>query len=816
MLFLIAVVLIVKIFTNNDNDANTKPYDVPAQVYHRVLFISSYTPQYFTYNAQVAGLTKGLYPNGIEYDAVYMDAKNYSSEEDIQNFHDFLKSRLTNKDRKYEAILLGDDNALLFAMQYQKELFNELPMVFFGVNDISLAKKACENPYITGFYENNYLDATLEIATRIFPDRKTYVALHDATAAGAADMTMFENYGKSHPELTLYDINASELSQSELTKELLALPNDALLIYMTCYSDKDGNTYSMENRTNTVIKYTKVPILRNYVGAEGMGVIGGVAMDFEDQCYMAGSEICDIIEGKNISNYHLNEYTKSRTSFDYSLLQQYGIDTTLLPDDAIYYNRPETFIDKYGSILIPISLILLALLFYIITINISVRINRLINDELLLTNDNLTKSREALKYQAEHDDFLGLINRVTINDILRNNTQHNSIYSLVMADLDGFKGINESYGHIMADQLLKKISGALKEKADANGWTLARYEGDQFLIIVPNENLTTNHPVTREILNFFRKPIELGDEIISISASIGISNSDGYTTPDQNIVNAEFAMYEAKRNGRDGVFIFEDDLKKKAKEESEIKLKLLNAFENDGFYMLYQPQINTQTKEISGYEALVRMKEPGMYPGKFIPVAEKNGWIWRIGRITTELVIRQLAEWKNNGYELHPISVNFSSNQMNDEGYVDFIKELLAQYDIPAKYLEIEITEGLFLEHTSRADDLFKQFKDMGITLLMDDFGTGYSSLGYLTYIPVDIIKLDKSLVDTYLVDGKDSFINHVIELVHDLNRKMIIEGVEEEWQYERLKAFGADTIQGYYFSKPIPADEAITFKVSQ
>ena len=160
------------------------------------------------------------------------------------------------------------------------------------------------------------------------------------------------------------------------------------------------------------------------------------------------------------------------------------------------------------------------------------------------------------------------------------------------------------------------------------------------------------------------------------------------------------------------------------------------------------------------------------------------------------------------------VSVNYSSSQLNDHGYIDFVKELLDKYSVPACFLEIEITEGLFLEKSALADQIFKRFKEMGIRLLMDDFGTGYSSLGYLTYIPIDVIKLDKSLVDTYLVDGKDSFIKNIIHLMHDLNKEMVIEGVEEKWQFERLREFGADIIQGYYFSKPIPADEAITFTV--
>ena len=175
-------------------------------------------------------------------------------------------------------------------------------------------------------------------------------------------------------------------------------------------------------------------------------------------------------------------------------------------------------------------------------------------------------------------------------------------------------------------------------------------------------------------------------------------------------------------------------------------------------------------------------------------------------------MVRQLAAWQEEGQTLYPVSVNFSSKQLSDTGYVDFLEDLLKKYHVSPKYIEIEITEGIMLDRSAQAEELFKRFEEIGIRLLMDDFGTGYSSLGYLTYIPVDVIKLDKSLVDNYLVDGKDAFIDDMIRLIHDLDKEMTIEGVEQEWQYCRLKEFGADTIQGFFFSKPLPPEEAIRF----
>ena len=809
---LLAVVFLVK-FVADEAKQNVQA-ELPVEVTHRVLFISSYNPLYFTYDAQSRGLAKSLYPKGIEYDVVYMDAKSHSSRQDVLDFHDYLKKRL-EKRGEYEALLVADDEALHFVLEYQSELFPKLPVVFFGINDYELAELAAENPYMTGFFENDYLEETMELAMKLFPERKTFVALHDRSAAGEADIEIFWSFHEKCPNYKFDNLDVTTLSQSELVALLGDLPKDSILFYMTCYSDKDGKIYSMLSRTGTVVRTVDVPIFRNYVGGEGEGVLGGVYMDFEDQCTMVGETLASVLTGADISALPFVEQTPSRCAFDYNLMKKYGLDFSLLPEDTVLYNQPETFLHHYGKILPSAILIALALLFLVLFAQFGSSVAKSILRDLQASHDQLERSQEQLRYNAEYDEVLDIYNRRTITDWFRENMAPADVYSVVIIDIDGFKTLNENYGHSMADSILQYLVALLKGMSEEGGWQLARYGGDEFLLIIPNEVLTMDSETLKLIMSGIRAPIPLGDETLAVTASMGVSCSDGITTPEQHIINAEGAMYEAKERGKNGVVIYGDEMKAKAREELVIKEKLQRAFDNDGFYMLYQPQIDAQSKQVSGYEALVRMKEPGIYPGQFIPVAERSGWIWRIGRITTELVIKQLAAWRDAGQNLHPVSVNFSSNQLNDHGYIEFVEELLKKYDIPPHYLEIEITEGLFLEKSALADEIFKRFKELGIRLLMDDFGTGYSSLGYLTYIPVDVIKLDKSLVDTYLVDGKDSFIKNIIHLLHDLDKDMIIEGVEEQWQFERLREFGADTIQGYYFSKPIPADEAIVFTVA-
>ena len=256
MMLIAALFMLAMIVRKEDNNTISEPVEVT----HRVLFLCSYNPIYFTYESQSNGLKEGLYPRGIEYDVVYMDTKNYGTQKDMEDFHDFLKERL-KKDRGYEAVLIGDDDALLFALKYQDELFKDYPMVFFGINDMELAKEAAKNPMITGFYEKDYLKDCIEMTIATLPDKKTLVALHDNSAAGKADEEIFYSYAENYPDYTFEDINSAEITEQELIEKLKALSDDTVLFYMTCYSDSLGNTYSMLDRTNTVVKYAQVPIM---------------------------------------------------------------------------------------------------------------------------------------------------------------------------------------------------------------------------------------------------------------------------------------------------------------------------------------------------------------------------------------------------------------------------------------------------------------------------------------------------------------------------------------------------------------------------
>ena len=809
---LFVAMIFLRQFVTTDDDASMSGPVYKGEVQHRVLLLCSYTSQYYTFSPSIEGLRDSLDPNGIEFDVMFMDAKKHGSNQDVQTFHNYFVQRVNIK-TDYDGIILMDDEAVKFAMKYKEELFTDIPIVFFGVNNMTLAQMAVERYDMYGFYENDYLTDTIELAIKILPDRKKYYAIHDNSPAGLADMVLYNREKNKHSDYEFNEINVATIPFEKLADELRAIPSDGVLIYMTCFKDSGGVVHSTNEMTNIITNTAKVPIMRNFASGYVDGVLGSVGMDFSAQSKAAGGIMVNLLTNKPVEDNFLAIDSPYNSDFDYALLRKYNIDEKILPKNTEIFNRPKTFIDMYGNILPSVGMIILSMVFLLMSAYVTVLVGRATNQELRESKDELEKSQERIKYQAEHDDFLDILNRRSAVDYLRENLTLKNVYSVLMIDIDNFKDVNETYGHQLADEILKYLASSLEDIADQKNWMIARYGGDEFLIMVPKEQLEENSETIEEILELFRTPIPVGDETIIMSCSIGISVSDGSTLPDQHIINAEIAMYEAKQRGRDKAFRYSEEMKKKIREENKVKAKILDAFDNDGFYMVYQPQVDAVTREVTGYEALVRMKEAGLYPNIFIPIVESSGWIGRLGRTTTELVIKQLSAWREEGYKLHPVSINFSSNQIGDTGYVDFIRDLLSRYNIPGKYVEIEITEGLFLERTEQAEKLFEQFKELGIKLLMDDFGTGYSSLGYLTYIPVDYVKLDKSLVDSYLVEGKDAFIKDVIQLVHDIDKQVIVEGVEEKWQYERLRHFGADIIQGYYFSRPVTAEEAIVYE---
>ncbi|MBM7555773.1 bifunctional diguanylate cyclase/phosphodiesterase [Halanaerobacter jeridensis] len=417
-------------------------------------------------------------------------------------------------------------------------------------------------------------------------------------------------------------------------------------------------------------------------------------------------------------------------------------------------------------------------------------------------NREITNLNQTLKFQADHDPLTELPNRRKFIRELEIELKKNKAGIIMLLDLDDFKDVNDTLGHIYGDKLLKRISHTLMDIANKNVF-VARYGGDEFLILL--KEITSDLKIKeyiKKLKEIIEEPFRINDKEVHIGFSLGITRyPQDSTTTYQLITNADTAMYEAKKMDDKDYLYYNQNMKNKMKKKKEIEDKLRNALNNDKFKLKYQPQVDLTDGQAKYFEALIRLKEDNISPGEFIPVAEESGLIIEIGRWVTKEAIEQLAIHEDNEIK---ISINFSVQQLNDKEYIDFLVEELNKNNVNPELLEIEITESVLIEKEAEAIEFLNQLSQLGVQLALDDFGTGYSSFSYLAYISFDKVKLDKFIIDRFLEGQNLKTIANLIKLFHSIDLPVVAEGVETKEQYINLAEMNCDYIQGYLFSKPL------------
>lgn len=421
----------------------------------------------------------------------------------------------------------------------------------------------------------------------------------------------------------------------------------------------------------------------------------------------------------------------------------------------------------------------------------------------------LKEQEEQIKKIAYIDPLTEIPNRRNFIETLEKSIKADQSGGVFLLDIDNFKEINDTFGHVYGDEVLKEVSRLLKQ-IESDQVFISRFGGDEFLIQMNNTTSDKElNQVIEALSNLFEDPIKVESEALFVSVSMGVTR---YPRDSRNvndlIMNADIAMYHVKNHGKNNHIYYDKHMMNDLKEKAFIEKTLRQVLVDNNLRLVYQPQIDTLSGEVMGYEALVRMPDNAISPAKFIPVAEETGMIVDIGRRVTKEVVLELANLKRNGITPKTISINFSVKQIRDIGYIEYLKDLLLKHSVEAEYIDIEITESVMVENQEETLKYLKGLKDIGVSISLDDFGTGYSSLNYLTYLPVDKIKLDKSLSDKFLLNEKNTVILNIIALAHSLSLKVTAEGIESQDQYETLKGVKCDYIQGYYFDKPLEKDE--------
>jgi diguanylate cyclase (GGDEF)-like protein/PAS domain S-box-containing protein len=434
-------------------------------------------------------------------------------------------------------------------------------------------------------------------------------------------------------------------------------------------------------------------------------------------------------------------------------------------------------------------------------------------------NRDISQHKEAeahIHQLAYYDALTALPNRFLFDDRIEQAINHaqreEHTFALMFLDLDRFKNINDSLGHRVGDSVLIETANRLK-KIQRREDTVSRLGGDEFILLLPGTDSDGAAHVAKNIIRTLSEPYHISQHELLITPSIGIClyPNDG-DNAETLIQNADSAMYRAKQDGRSVFRFFTQEMYQRANLVLKLENALHNALPRKEFFLHYQPQIDMLTGNVVGCEALLRWRHPeyGMVsPADFIPIAEDSGQILSIGEWVMETAMQQVKLWQREGLPLLPVSVNLSAVQFRQANLIEKITRILQQNELPPEYLELELTEGITMENPAIAINIMNQLNQCGVKLSIDDFGTGYSSLSYLKRLNIHRLKIDQSFIRDIAVDIEDEeIVKTIIALAKSLNLETVAEGVETTEQMGLLKAETCDVIQGYYFSKPLPARE--------
>lgn len=522
--------------------------------------------------------------------------------------------------------------------------------------------------------------------------------------------------------------------------------------------------------------------------------------------YSQNEEIASAISNKK-SNYDFIEneaamlfWVYENSSFDdLSILM---VNKTHALDKAISYVSNRLFITAF--------------LTFWLTIWVALFISALITKRF-------EQSNERLKYLATHDMLTGLPNRAYLYEYapsyfnpenVKKHQDLETLFAIYIIDLDKFKDINDTMGHLVGDDLLKAISRRLCNLREKNSQVM-RYGGDEFVVWCDDLNENDAISLAEDIVLLCRQPIKVNNYLFETSVSVGVAYypASGQQL-DELLKNADIAMYQAKKH-RLGYQVFQQELFTRSEFRVNLRGQLNTALEKHQFILHYQPKVLLSGGDIVGVEALVRWlhpKEGILMPNMFIDIIEQSMFVHEFTRYILLRAIIQCREWLDNGIELS-IAVNISPYNLMDPELVSYLSDLLMHYKVSAALIEIELTENASMVNIDKTREVFAQLKKLGVKLSIDDFGTGMSSLAYIKHLDVDYIKIDRSFIIDVVTDSRDeAVISGLLVLCQKLNKVAIVEGVETIEQANKLASLGCNLAQGYLYSKPLPAEEITSF----
>jgi len=808
-----------------------------------ILIINAY---HFTYewtleqNQGLIEILKDQYPNTIIY-TEFLDWKRFPNASLLDESRQFLENKY--KDVPIDLILTTDDMGVTFALDHRRELFHDAPIVFSGIIRSSAKDILGDSKNVTGVYEEMDPKGALQLIARLQPEVRKIHLIHDLSESGRRTADAFYD-ALNHFDTDSYEINdLSHLSFDELLLEVSTFEKDSAIMMISYNGSVDGLIETPEYFGRLIASTSSVPVYSIDAYLLGTGITGGTFLSGRLQGHELGKLAIQILNGQHADDLaHIKEATVY-TAVDEDQLRKVDLDKDVLPEAVVILNEQSSFFETYSELVLTIEIILSIMTLFLFFLIVGIRKYRLSEKKILnqkndlqILNEQLSSSEEELKaqnnalisyqlnleHEAYHDPMTSLPNRNFLNQhfsqmVLSSDNQTQKT-ALVFVDLDNFKYINNTYGHPFGDRVLKVIAVRLKDFKEST-FTI-RLNGDEFILLIPVTQDDTEaylFQVMNNLKNLFIRPVHIDDQNIRLTASIGYSlyPDDGQDL-DELLIQADMAMYHAKKTGKSTYRHYEPQMSDKMENDYILVSHLRKAYENKELSLNFQPQIDSNTHKIVGFEALLRWHSPELgtvSPLKIIPIAESSGLILPIGQCILEQAIRFTLDMLDHIEEPFLVSVNISVIQLLEASFVDDLIETLASFELEPSYLQLEITESILIESYDIILGKLKKLRAHGISLSLDDFGTGYSSLSYLQQLPLTELKIDKKFIDEIIHPNTDYvLIDSIIMLAQALNLNVVAEGVEKEFQAEYLEAKGCHVIQGYYYGKPMTEKEIILY----
>ena len=858
-----------------------------------VLLIASYDDADSATQMQRDALIDLLNRSSVGVDVEYLDVNAGSTSRNVSDASTYGASLATSSwgqalarkmqdHGRYSAVVCIDDEALYYVEAVHELLFAQTPVVFVGVSDASHAQRAFELGYATGVMEACDAAGVVKAAKQMQPDAKHLVVLTDNTATGLGDRTQFEKAAStsgtdssnnkavsistsdgsgtalSFGNLTVDYLNASTMTRAELGKQLSSASSEDIIIYLDANTDAAGNAYNASQTAYFVSAAATQPVYAVGFGGVGEGFIASTVVDYEKAGERAGEIVVMILNGTRPADIPVETFTSEGMVFDEQALSNAGISTSALPASATLINQAGqastnkmSMLDSLRSIFLPISLLVLGIACIAAFVFLGYR--RTANEVA-----EVVAQRNTLERRFYTDSLTDMPNMQWLTAYAASDASKRvrSVLEVALLDLDD---LDKLHGVDTADVVVKTLAKRLN---GIDSIFLVRPNRSDFLLGFDVDLQRGSAPLD-EVERVLRAPVKVGESAIAVSPCIGVLNRERGMSIEEMVAGVDLAIRQAEPTGAGGEVVFyENDMRVAEEHKYDISSLLKKAIANDDLSVLYQPQIELATNEVVGYEALVRLRGDKYPPEQFIPIAEANGQIVELDRMVARKVVQQLATWKKRKQRIRPVSINFSYGQLCDEDFVSYLTTLLEEYGVARKLLRVDIKESLFVNDMAKARSFVDELYKAGFGIAIDGFGAGYTSVPRVMHIPVDAVKLDRSLTEGLLAHASDSSvlasatadvdevsaaeassasaapssmsaaatsapdtasgaatsaadeaITSLINLVHEAGKIVVVEGVETLQQLEVCRDKGCDVVQGFFFSEPLLPESVLRYK---